>query len=333
MDINAGVWWKFDSYEIKPLRYKGGELPSGYIVPGRNAKLKKYDPWHEWNRNFLPRQDASTPYSELLSMPAMWEEGKIFVQLTEKGERAILDWCAEYGVLGVFPYRVIEIRLPPKHMVPEFEWVPPDTPVQIVFTKVATGWRKRNQYQLPGARPGAVGVLLDDDPGGDNPPAFRPLDEALRFFPTLKDPSDIPLPLSDEFWACYAEPVADFFTAVRTLSDASAAARAKSLPRAEVDQIRLGVGLRTLESLLAHQRMGVNWKPRVGFGTRWVSDSLLATIAAMIAEDVRAAGRPLKCRVCGKIFMSSRPQAAYCSKRCRWRHGQREHRRNSIGES
>ena len=233
----------------------------------------------------------------------------------------------------MFPCRAIEIRLPPKHTTPEVEWVPPNIPVQIVYTKMATGWRKRNEYQLIGVRPAAVGVLLDDDPGGDKPPAFHPLDEALRFFPTLKDSSDIPLPLSDEFWACYAEPVADFLTAVRTLSDASAAARAKSLPRAEVDQIRLGVGLRTLESLLAHQRMGVNWKPRVGFKTRWVSDSLLATIAAMIAEDVRAAGRPLKCRVCGRIFMSSRPQAAYCSKRCRWRHGQRAHRRNSIGES
>jgi hypothetical protein len=151
------------------------------------------------------------------------------------------------------------------------------------------------------------------------------------YFPRLSDndrqASRYPVPLSAEFWHLYSEPVATFIDAAATLVDAvQEINKLKSTtPPGDGDMVRRRTD--SLHILLEATSPGLQLTDK-GFKERWISPSLLATLAMMVFQDLTGGRRVLKCGTCNSYFFSSAYQARYCSERCRQTGQKRQWRRS-----
>ena len=76
-------------------------------------------------------------------------------------------------------------------------------------------------------------------------------------------------------------------------------------------------GMKALNALVSPASSAL-WPLRDGsFEQRWVSPSLLASLAMMVLQDLTEHRRILRCTTCGRIFVSAAYQAQYCSAKCR----------------
>jgi hypothetical protein len=66
----------------------------------------------------------------------------------------------------------------------------------------------------------------------------------------------------------------------------------------------------------------------VSIGTMY--PSLLAAFAEMVAQDLLAAKRILRCSLCDVFSVTSAYQTKYCSKRCAWRARKRRQRESEV---
>ena len=328
-NLAAGRWWRWSRYELR----------DGYIRPTSGARLRVYDPWKLWlnTRPVGRRSDqgvrGTTPYRALLDMLSKLEYRKdadgsppftpaqvdmLAAPLTVDSEQKVLDWCSQYGSLGILPHRVLQAVFPLRDGV------------QIQYVRIGIGWiaveREQRNPIAPILQPSAIvqslrGVGLTVEPLSNT---------WTRFFPDVpvaeRSTFSYPEPLTDSFWKIYAEPLQDFLSGARALREVLTAIRLQRSPKLRALHAAGTGGLPiAINALVAPTGLGVPIGKRRRLGLNWVGNSLLASLSTMLLEDL-SQGRALQCP-CGQLFVSNAYQATYCSRQCRWRFEQRNFRK------
>ncbi len=311
----SGRWPRFTRYEVR----------DGLICPVSVEEDPFYDPWEGFDAPH-GKQSTRQPYHSLLDLVA-WLDSTDISETLEKKEERILKWCADWGLLGLLPEQALEItlsreqvRLSP-HDHPEGEF--------FAFRKQPGEWRMWRINRFRGAQ-----ILLrrldDFEHRTENPSKTLP-----QFFPRAQRGGPlypIPVPLSDDFWIEYGEPLSEFISAARLFRETVAAYERAANPewRAAMTQNERD-GLVRAEGVMS--RLTSSVAPLLyakedavsGHGLGYVADSLLAHFAMMASLDL-ARSRQLVCPVCGKHFLSLAREAKYCSSKCRKTQQMRKYR-------
>lgn len=345
-------WWRFSEYELfqDARRFT-------YVRPKPGARLEEYDPWKAWEKARPFHQDRPTPYQELLNLlyeiigstdplskPPL-DQAAISEIATRHSER-ILGWCRKFGLLGVLPHQAFFIALTPRQKRDEEAakfWrstifhsfgkpAPQQLVTQVLYSRTGAPprhWDTTEQLVNDDAFPPGVLVKTATGTFGSAPQEF-----VADFFPELAQARDserrlvleCPLPLSDEFWRAYAEPMSMFLWQAVSLNRAVTAMRIKRYKPESNKQFEVYRGLDPLIGLLAPVRAVPGFQEGLGLRQGWSSSSLLGALAMMALSDLPE-GEARECAECHKPFVSSgRPQSLYCSKKCRWRAQKRSQR-------
>jgi hypothetical protein len=351
-DWTVGYWNRFDRYEIR----------DGFIRAAAGATLTTYNPWEEY------RADRGTPpYDGLLVLLeeiqrevtfSTTARGRPFL-VSPRAERALLAWCARYGVLGVLLHQAHAVTLHARWRPPASVTAPrPDDvllPSVRRYVRTSTRWRavtrmimaqdgvymtgEPERAETPLARAEyfpslpAPGVLLRDMVTDEW--LEEPLDRTWAlYFPDVPEAErptfDYPVPMSEPFWRLYAEPVDQFVHGAVVLRDALLGLeRLRPLDEASDEDKRLmGRGLSTLEGLVAGVSPTLTLHEDGTVAPQWAAPSLLSSFAMMAYLDVTGSRRHLvRCEACDRVFFSEAWQARYCSERCRNRAQKRAYRK------
>ena len=350
-----GWWWRFTKYSAYEV-----SIPRGisqkmrdhfrYIVPVPEASLQTYEP--AIGVRDTPSDGGQTVVIDLQALQ----------DLKLADESAILEWCQQYGLLGILPETASLIELAPRYGAWTGEKDPPVLfPTQRQYFRTNVGWSGIVRVDLKSDE--SMHVILDDvdtyekwndrlvDP---NETRFSPgaavitrlfssqyerkdLAAAVgRYFPRAHsselNTAKYPLPLSDDFWHGYAESIADFRTAVlglrSILSRLSETGPIEHLPEE---------ALRTLADARAELHSLLSVSPGLGleidgtFTPKWAFSSLLSMFALTIWEEL-VSGRSIRsCKRarCQKPFFVRRRNQSYCSSRCRQAEEKARQRRSS----
>lgn len=331
---SGGRWWRATRYEIA----------AGAIRPTADAKIETYDPWEIYRKTRAKGFEWTPPYAELTNL------GVDLGVSAGDAERRVLEWCQQYGLLGILLHQVRMATLSPRWIELEGE-VAILLPQQVQFIRSNTGWgRKRTIIRpaeivhAPAARRGElvpreiarepwarVGAIQQDLRSSEI--SNRSLAESFaRFFPDV--PADqaedfaYPAPLSKAFWRTYSEPYAEFLDGLQCFAEALWLLdrhRHADEPHPD-DPKRVAKGIALLDALLAPASATIVPTHDRRFRQEWVCGSLLCAFAMMALQDL-AEGRHVRaCRTCSRLFVSQHPLALYCSKQCRWKVQKRRQR-------
>jgi len=332
-----GQWWRASRYVLQ----------EGHIRPTSDARLESYDPWQA-----LGVADQPPPYQLLLDLLDRldydWTPAGFVIQ--PESEPAIIDWCAEHGLLGILLHEARQINLAPRWQIMrridglEDRDMPP-VRVQRRHVQTTFGWELRDVQHAaftPQSSQGTPGALVAaHDRPRDWPPPGVVLERATdlspwrdepftgtwaRYFPDVpegeREDYPYPLPLSDAFWRLYAEPIQDFIGAALTLRNALL-----DLSRDD-DQRARAAGANRLTVVAAPVRQALLPLPDGSFQQRWLAPTLLASFAAMASQDIARPGhRVRRCAVCGRLVVTKAYQLRYCSQTCRHTAQKRNYRR------
>jgi hypothetical protein len=304
VELSGGNWWRFTRYEVR----------EGIIRPATGTRLQKYDPWAKGKPG--KHNVESTPYRSLLTL------------VDHFSVPALVEWCQMHGLLGVLLHRAQTVTLEPQWKESRGVGRGRTEVSQDHFERSHVGWSgSRRTWSGPAdrlreeVRP--AGVLLQGLRRFESVP--EPLSTTWeRFFPGVspKERSTYayPMPISDQFWRRYGEPLDAFLDAAQALRDALR----------DTDTIdgkpRTERGLAALNALVAP--IGPSIVREDGhFRQQWRCPSLLASFAMMALLDLTGERRVRACEVCGSTFVSAVSRARYCSVRCRRRAEQRVYRR------
>lgn len=333
------TWVRFSSYEVR----------NGFIRPSADATLVSYDPWEEydaWKNGSAAGHQP--PYQSLFALVNRVRSN------VARDQRAIADWCSQFGLLGILPLSAESVSLAPYWIEPP---LPHDDPVPFDAEYL--------RYDLRGGQ--WHSTVVDAHVNTDSPDSdFRPekpvpperwisprsTSERFRsrpglfssveatdssdlkrwssFFPAVpeaqRDIFPYPQPLSTDFWPIYAEPVSLFLSYARDLFDAVA-----FVPKAKVPK---GIKVTyTPDVMLEYflEPIGISIE-RDGDGRpqqRWRCPSLLSMFAMMAILDLGEGFRLLRCAdpQCETPFITRSYQSRFCSDRCAWRTRKREQRK------
>lgn len=148
----------------------------------------------------------------------------------------------------------------------------------------------------------------------------QPLADAVaRYFPDIPPGEertyDYPIPLSERFWKCYAEPVEEFARAVKFFADSVQLAGSRDKAKAHSGLCRLHALIGPITEMPPTQS-----RPNRRDGAQpVVVGSLLAAFARMAYQDLRGGARAIICAGCQTVFVSSHYQSRFCSSKCRWK--------------
>jgi hypothetical protein len=311
--IHGLLWARFGRYEIR----------DGYIRPaGRPVVF--YEPWDDFG---APEGKAALeqPYHAFLALARRLPVSS--EALTAEDGAAICDWCANHGLPGVLQEcvttavvaentaagpRVVEIG----KKTGEWNAAIRHAPRADLARIDAAPHGVVDQFSYAIARP------LDSF-GFDSEPLSRTW---TRFFPSFTAPGPMdgkppyPVPFSDWFWECYAEPLDDFLDAARIFRVAfdGLARFQKHKPRNDEEEDAAYISEQLLWRLTAsvHPQTHLQRSRGTNYAVSWVSDSLLGCYAMMAALDL-CLSRQIECAKCGSLFISQARQAKYCSTSCR----------------
>lgn len=344
-------WVRFDRYEIR----------DGVIRPARDARPQPYDPWQDYAtaRSGWGGGGGATPYESLLEL--VWSvrlrPGRLgeSARLEARSEHAILDWCATHGLLGIAPH-VAEVT----YLAPRWAETPGSraarlglVPVQRRYAWGSEGWQVREHVSSPvddpriASAPKRDGTLVPRrlwSPAWEMPVVLgRDLGSGTWVTTTVGDAwgpyfPDVPardratyaypVPLSEEFWTGYGEPVEDFLAVTtfyaKTLEDLAPEPREGETLLDYAP--RIAEAQTALFSLIAGVHPTLDVTDDARWARAWRAKSLLAAYAMMAYLDITDGKRILACEVCGKPFVSGAYQARYCSARCRKAATQRAYR-------
>ena len=329
----AGQWWRFTRYELK----------DGYIRPAPDATLSAYDLWSE------PSPGADTAYELLANLvPRGWDAGDNGT-VSPDTAAAVLEWCEQYGLLGVLLQRVEKVVLQAwtedeRAILQEWNGTEEETDryqIRRQFHRVPQGWQTVSykdwiaEGEAPQADPAGVMLHLIDD---SVEMVFEPFGRTwAQFFPSL--PRDqwesyrYPKPLSEEFWDLYCEPVEEFMNTAAWLQE-KLTTLAKG--RETTDDGRVVpypddyvLAIHELNDHVGTVRWFLQQRPD-SFMQRWGSPSLFTSLVLRALQDVAGAKRPLICLTCRRLFVSPAYQARYCSSRCRQTMNKRAFRRKAA---
>jgi len=318
ISIASGQWLRHGRYEVR----------DGCVVPVKGSKSRVYDPWALRERPYESLA-AIVSSRECLTLPA--QQPKLV--------REILDWCGHFGLLGTLLHRVVGVTQAARWKRLEFaDKVERDhfCPEQTTRLYIPGGWLTRvSQFSPPVIKDRSkldAPVSLKELPQDAQQPEAVLVDlpgvttaggllkrEALdktwgSHFPDLpfweRVTHDYPVPSSREFFAIYGEPVHEFVDAAWLLRNA---VDAISRP---VDAGAPARGINLLRQLAARTSATLEQQRDGSLRQRWVSGSLLSSLALMAMEDL-AADRLHRCATCERMFLSALRQIEYCSPTCR----------------
>ena len=226
----ASRWFRCSRYIIQ----------DGFIRPAPNASLAPYEPWQLYRSGALT-DHSPAPHRALIALLSEEE----LLKLTPRAEEAILEWCRQYGLLGLL---LEEIQM--AVLAPRWSGSPPGilmrgdttrrliTPVARRLIRSVRGWNDRSTFLTRMYSSDQVddGQLVSSEhipdkwraEDWDQPWALRRASngdwstESLeitwgRFFPDIpveeRETYPYPSPSEPEFWKLYAEPVYDFLHA------------------------------------------------------------------------------------------------------------------------
>ena len=345
IELTAGLWWRFDRYDIR----------DGYIRPEPGAKLERYDPWANYRAARGRGRDTDPPFQSLLRLlkrVVIRPTGREHLYaLTPDSKTMVISWCEKYGLLGVLIQRAQAVALAPRWEQPmqsasdAVQNHRSDDllmPILRQYFRTSLGWADRQQVVMGRGTHGMAdapkqqGQLVPSDTVPREWPRphvlLHDLDKAeckeeplgktwAQFFPDVpqeqRETRLYPVPLSEQFWTLYAEPVDAFFEAANVLQQAvEGLSHAKPVATAsEDDDRRLLLGMKRLHVLAAPASPVIIPQDDGSFEQRWIAPSLLASLAMMVLQDLTG-NRALTCEVCGAPFLSSAYQGRYCSKTC-----------------
>lgn len=328
-------WWRFSDYEFSEV---GEEI---YIRPSPHARLQQYEWVVTGPVNRAEHRVLGDHYQSLL-------------HLDLSSLDSILEWCRDYGLLGVLPQQTIGIVLAPRWM-PIFEdhWPKVLTPYQVHYNRTAMGWRRELSHAIAGDDPvigemepedvayvidrfeDYINVLVDPKETVLQTPScliqplfsYRYEADALgetigKFFPDVA-PEDLetyeyPLPLTGDYWRQYGEPLQEFQWAVGDFRN-----MVENLSHKDRNDQRSRMlakrGEDQLNAMLASVNPQVWLDPEGSVMPEWTFPSLLAIFAVEVSQSLTRGMSIQHCSRprCGKFFFSSQYNRAYCSDRCR----------------
>src|SRR5215470_8318992 len=86
-------------------------MVDGFIGPKGGLKPELYDPWKEY------RSAQQPPYLSLVNLidhlPTTSADGT-GIKIRKEGEKPLLEWCQQYGLLGLLPQQTSSFTLPPR---------------------------------------------------------------------------------------------------------------------------------------------------------------------------------------------------------------------------
>ena len=304
LQFGISRWWKCDMYSIS----------DGYIRPAPGASLGEFDPW-------TAHQDEATPaYIQLSRLVSELPRDPFSRHSSESDElrSGVLDWCHRNGLLGLLPHEVSSARLG--------SWM---------VQRGSTGWSQPDSPPWEPEEHGPPwGEVLGESVTGEH--LYEAEDYWKKFFPGRGNDFEM-LPLSDEFWSAYAEPVDDFLRAARWFANAIDAVGApedapvieKEGSKSKTGKILRGeVRLSRSGAIDRLNRLSSGVTPVVtlnqdGYEQSWRSPSMLGCLAMQALQDLLGGERILLCAQCAHAFRSAHHNKRFCSKLC----GDRLHKR------
>jgi hypothetical protein len=329
--LHGALWPRFEAYELE----------DGLIKPKAGAKVEWYDPWFEEEKR-RAEGGGESPRNSLLriadriersSLRSIVEAPSHAEWLGKKETRDLLEWCAQNGLLGLLHHQIILVRLPPS---------------RLHFS--ALGWIARTELlnsEVPVDTPRGAPAPADQPPVAADPSQgiYRGIvngdidTEPLpgrwsRFFPDVPLEQALSSFASEKSWRLYGEPLGELVTAVTALSLALkdvAIMQASGVRSATVGQRgRYHWSFRDIAMIASvatpSPYMDEHLKPR----PRWLSPSLLGSVAMLTLLDLYGGHAAVVCKNCGTVFLSKAPQAKFCTKRCRDTYHKREWRKGQF---
>lgn len=89
--LGAATWWKADRYEL---------FEGTHIRPAPNAAIERYNVLEAFDEYLLGKGPSDSPYIRLQAVDL-------------NSEQEVLDWCAEFGLLGVLHHRLVDVAFWP----------------------------------------------------------------------------------------------------------------------------------------------------------------------------------------------------------------------------
>ncbi len=333
-----GHWWKGTS-----------RLADWSLSIAGDGILETYDLDLMALRETQPEVDKRAPYESLSAvvheLPHRYSGGVPEEPLTKLPRRRLLEWTSKFGLLGILPHACASAVLAPRWAEGRLFGIA--VIQQDILTRCGASWRRQVLQVTPIAPDEEISVVVGDivppefwSPGIEEPHALMrtsllgselkrvDLAEAWGpFFPLANADDcardyDYPTPLSDRFWEEYSEPLNEFMIAAHSLTETIKVAWDTSDPNVSAAGIaRLNMAL-DLTNPCFHHEHGVS--PSMSHG------SLISALAYMALRDMSEKGRLVKyCKLCGGLFTTRRPEAMYCSERCR----NRRRGRRRIGKT
>jgi hypothetical protein len=343
IDFSAGQWFRAARYEVI----------DGCIAPAPGAGFTIYDPWLSSRKtNHSPR--IKPAYQALLELaekletsPPLSPSRSLSVSPTRggtsAGERLILSWCVQFGLLGILQTFAMAIRLAPR-WGPRPEganlglcahrdemlriggqwWHQVNTRESTAFDDIPESARTAGalvpkRVTSPDDRPRVVlwdGVLtnklgfpeLSDEPLATTWRKFFPA--AYRTDPETFHYGAIGSPL---FQRQYGEPLWMFHRAIVLFKQSVEILGNRAASQEEVFRAKAFLNL-----LLSATSPLLDPDP-ASRRQEWLSASLLSSFAFMAIQDHTIGHRLYHCKnqPCRQLFISDSPKAEYCSPECR----------------
>jgi predicted RNA-binding Zn ribbon-like protein len=320
--IFADRWYRFNRYEIA----------EGYIRPAKDATIESYEPWKAF-RAPAGKEGIKQPYEPLLQLAKKIDLDYSTIRLQGEAEDHVLDWCSQYGLLGLLLHRVETVILPAQERFPGSNIrASGPLPISTTFVRTNSGWA--TGWVLPQTSSSAKpGVYLRRELGSFDI-RFERLSETWGlYFPAVpvdkRDSHQYATPFTPEFWRQYAEPVSSFVGAAKMFREAVDNLRRMST-RSGLSQNEMRAALggdAMINGLAAPVRPMLYQAPR-GYGLGWACHSLLAAFSMMVMLDLSRA-RLLECKnpTCRSLFVSKAAAGKYCNPTCRGTVQMRKYRR------
>jgi hypothetical protein len=331
-----GRWWRWTSYELR----------RGYLRRSPGATLEPYYPVDShWEQRRGRREDAPA-YATLIGLADRVVRDSSG-RLGAEDAAAVVQWCDQYGLLGILLHQVQEVRLAPFWKRPAATHAPKDGSsheagakarrlqlTQTVYTRIGTGIvrkiSKRHPVFLEEGQARA-GEVADERYWATSPPVaylrklatdewtMEPLtDTWARYFPTIRTGQRstyrYPAPYSDRFWELYAEPAEDFILAAERLRKAILTPDA--FGKDEFDPMEYPLHLNSLVAPAGPALIGTDGN----YEQRLVSPSLFSSLVLMAEIDLAGHQRIIRCGNdrCRQLILASSYQTAYCSLQCKY---------------
>jgi hypothetical protein len=289
---------KFRSISLWP-RFSRYTLHQGRIVPDKGAEIEWFDPWQdhlqaETNRMqppYLPLVAFSRRLSSELRRIGWPDEN---VDRLEVGTFVeILDWCSQYGLLGLFHQTVVQINDPCRDRI----WI-----------WSGGRWKKSSPWPMENGRRHfgfSTSLISETDL------RLMPADKLLARFLGREFSGPTKAPDSEAFFRCYGEPIGEWVQALTSLAEA--------ISQRDLETLNIVAGRAARVRVVGRNRLD----------SKVVFPSLLSAFAERYLQDLQE-GRHLRfCTSCAHDFVTSRKWSKYCSRRCAARMRQQRFVRNN----